>query len=123
MTTTSITIELPFPPSTNRLWRIVRGGKVALSPEYKMWKDQAERLFVTQKRGLLAAGAKWPIIGPYRIDIVLDPGHRSDTDNCIKAVNDWLQAVEIVKNDRYCVAGSWRRGQTPHGCRVSVKAY
>ncbi len=47
------TIEfwLPFPPSTNRLWRSVR-GRVVLSLDYKQWKKRAlEAVYISQKLG------------------------------------------------------------------------
>ena len=36
-----IQIEIPFPPSMNRLWRATKGGGVYRSPEYTKWKEGA----------------------------------------------------------------------------------
>src|SRR5580704_1186961 len=80
------TIEfwLPFPPSTNRLWRSVR-GRVVLSPEYKNWKGRAaDALIVVQNLG------KSPVLGIHELEVRLSSSVRNkgDADNRLKAVLD-----------------------------------
>jgi Holliday junction resolvase RusA-like endonuclease len=129
-------IDLPFPISTNRLWRasgrscqgtsdiVMRqakgqvafygGIRVHLSKAYTAWKREADALYMTQKQRL---GAK--TLGKYTIHCVFSSALRrpnQDGDNLTKCVNDWLQRVEIIHNDCLCEAGSWEWGLAPFGC-------
>src|ERR1700680_2852192 len=119
-------IHLPFPISTNRIWRYTgqgahrhgRGRHCYTSPEYSRWKKAADALYLTQKRDL-------PRIkfGKYSIHIILSSLIRrktQDGDNLMKCVNDWLQRVEIIENDCLCEEWSGTWGDAPHGCRVIV---
>ncbi len=117
----SYLINLPFPVSTNRLWRIgsQRHGKyVHISPTYHKWKQAADALYLTQKRRLGVVK-----LGKFSIDIVLAADIRrasQDGDNFIKCVLDWLQRVEIVHDDCLCESGSWAWGIASEGCSVVV---
>lgn len=119
-----VVVDLPYPPSVNRLWRSTAAEKnrVYLSPSYVKWKEAAD---------VLLLGAKgWrskKIAGAFGIEIALCPtaqGHpRGDLDNRIKAVLDYLQRVEIIANDKNCqrLVAEWVvRERAPHGCRVTV---
>jgi Holliday junction resolvase RusA-like endonuclease len=121
-----IIIDLPYPPSVNRLWRSTAAEKnrVYLSPAYTKWKDAADVLLLTTKgwRGKTVTGA-------FHIEIALCPtaqGHpRGDLDNRIKAVLDYLQRVEIIVNDKHCqrLLAQWvDRASAPSGCRVKVES-
>jgi Holliday junction resolvase RusA-like endonuclease len=134
-------IELPFPLSTNRLWRstgascrstketIMRrsGGqsafygaiRVHLSPAYTKWKREADALYLTQKQAL-----RPQMLGVYEIHLMFSSAHRranQDGDNLTKCVNDWLQRVEIIKDDCLCERGFWEWGMTPSGCGCLVR--
>lgn len=87
-----ITLSLPVPPSTNRLWRH-GNGRTYKSPEYCAWITEAG-----YKAALGAAGDK--IDGAYALGLTL-PKTRMDPDNLIKPCNDLLQHVRIVANDRH----------------------
>jgi hypothetical protein len=131
-------IDLPFPISTNRLWRasgrscagsadrVMRqsrgqiafygGIRVRLSEAYTAWKREADALYLTQKQRLAAK-----TLGKYTIHCVFSSAHRrpnQDGDNLTKCVNDWLQRVEIIHDDCLCEAGSWEWGPGPTGCTV-----
>jgi len=109
-----IVIDLPFPTSVNRLWRVgVRS--LSNSPEYKAWKREAAGMFWLQY-----AKTRPQKLGSFKISIVLDENRRSrsDGDNRIKAVLDFCQAAGLVGNDRNCDGGSWSWGHAPTGCRV-----
>jgi Holliday junction resolvase RusA-like endonuclease len=124
-------IELPFPLSTNRLWRAsgrtptshggqpyFRAIRVHLSPEYTRWKREADALYMTQKQAL-----RLQTLGVYGIHCVFSADHRrknQDGDNLTKCVNDWLQRVEIIKDDCLCERGSWEWGAAPTGCIVRL---
>jgi Holliday junction resolvase RusA-like endonuclease len=113
-----LTIRLPFPPSANRLWRAGKTkGKFYIDPSYAAWRLEAQRAFLMQKRELGPS-----VHGGFQAFITLDEKKRkkaSDADNRVKAVLDFLQKMELIKNDkdadRVCV--SWG---PVDGCSVTV---
>jgi Holliday junction resolvase RusA-like endonuclease len=113
-----IIIDLPTPPSVNRIWRHNRAGpkRVSISPEYDKWKRQADAmaLSMAQFRGLKT------IVGPFEAKIVLKR-IRGDLDNRAKGVLDWLQSRAVVADDKYCERLTLEWGDAPAGCRVTVK--
>ena len=120
-----VVIDLPYPPSVNRLWRSTAAEKnrVYLSPSYVKWKGAADALLLGS-RGWRAK----KITGAFHIDISLCPtsqGHpRGDLDNRIKAVLDYLQRIEIIANDKNCqrLLAEWvDLARAPHGCRVTLR--
>lgn len=113
----SIAVCLPFPVSTNRLWRGT-GKHVRLSDEYKAWKSEANDWYIQQKRG------KEPIKGPFTYMIVLDRTRRKsnlDGDNRLKAPLDYLQSVGLIENDSLAEGGGWAWGDID-GCLIKVEA-
>ena len=119
-------IDLPFPMSTNRIWRFVGNPAmqdhqrkyVRISPEYHKWKIAADALYLTQKQQLGVVK-----LGKFFIEISLSADMRranQDGDNYIKCVMDWLQRVEIIHNDCLCSHGLWGWGTAPTGCRVQL---
>lgn len=88
-----VTINVPKPPSANRLWRSVPGRKrPILNPDYAEWKKTAGWL------------VKMQIVGVPRIDCRFDveisvPVSRRDTDNWTKPLLDLCQHVGLVSND------------------------
>src|SRR5216684_192007 len=88
---------LPFPPSTNRLWRSVR-GRVVLSPDYKDWKQRAvESVTFLQQLG------KQPVCGVHELELYLSTVHRSkrgDADNRLKAVLDIVAKLKFIVDDK-----------------------
>src|SRR5713226_777367 len=83
---------LPFPPSTNRLWRSVR-GRVVLSPHYKDWKKRAvEAVNILQKL------SKQPVLGTHELELKLSTAMRvrSDADNRRKADLDIGQDLMLI---------------------------
>lgn len=114
-------IELPFPPSTNRIWARGGHGGVTLSKDYRAWKDNADNF-------VLYTGA-WrrarKIGGRFTFELVLDANERKragDLDNRIKATLDWCQSRELIRNDSDCedVHAYW--GDAAHGCRVTLRS-
>lgn len=119
-----IVIDLPYPPSVNRLWRSSSTdgtSRVYLSPSYIKWKKAADALAT----GKLTAK---PVCGAFEADIVVcapDKGARGDIDNRIKAVLDWTQRVGVVLDDKHCrrLTIEWvERFRAPYGCRITVRA-
>jgi crossover junction endodeoxyribonuclease RusA len=117
-----IILDLPFPPSANRIWRS-GGGKVYRSNEYVSWMEEADMAVMAVK-----AYPKRKIAGPFEVEILLsDVGLRrsSDGDNRIKALLDWCQSRDIVRNDSDCRRGFWEwvePARAPKGCRVTLRS-
>lgn len=92
---TSQTFVLPFPPSTNSMWkhRSRYYGQVYLSERYRKWRDIAGK-------ELIAQGAK-KVSGPVRIVIGLCPGHarKWDGDNFTKPLFDLLKNCAVIEDD------------------------
>ncbi len=118
-----IVLDLPFPPSTNRIWRTrarPTGTSVYLAPEYRKWKDRADMTVLS-----LRQYPRRKIGGAFTADIVLDVGQRKargDLDNRIKATLDWIVTREIVRDDRDLDALTVSWGEAPHGARVTLRA-
>jgi Holliday junction resolvase RusA-like endonuclease len=118
----AITIDLPFPPSTNKLWRYAKVGasfRVHNSPAYEAWIKNCDAYFYTQF-------SKQPqALENFTVRIVLDSRlrGRSDGDNRIKAVLDYCQRCGLIANDRGCDAGSWEWGEAEIGCRVTLEGH
>ena len=113
-----VMLDLPFPVSVNALYRIVNGRPV-LSPAYRKWRKDADKLFLAQKRTVIGKSGR--IYGHYMIFITLDESRRrQDTDNSAKCVLDALQMWGVTGNDKLCdeVCIGW--GYAPEGCRVSI---
>jgi Holliday junction resolvase RusA-like endonuclease len=108
---------LPFPPSTNRLWRSVR-GRVILAPEYKDWQKRAtEALLIEQKMG------KSPVLGSHQLNVYLSDRFvkRCDADNRLKAVLDICAKCHFVIDDKFCRKASVEWSVIPnHDCLVSL---
>lgn len=113
---------LPYPPSTNRMWRHYRGRPV-MSAEAREWKRNA---------AWLACEAGWrPMTGRLAVDITLHPRMtkkgkesqcRLDIDNAIKAVLDALNGVAYA-DDRQVIQLAARVGSAipDGGLSVDVK--
>jgi Holliday junction resolvase RusA-like endonuclease len=113
----SICLDLPMPPSTNRIWRYT-GRRMHKSEEYMEWLNAADMYVISTRQF-----PKQKIHGPFRCIIELNNDLRgsSDGDNRIKAVLDWCQSREIIRNDGDCVGGKWTwvsPAAAPEGCRI-----
>ena len=84
-----VTLSLPFPVSTNRLWRGT-GRRIRLSDEYKAWKEEAGWFIQQQK-----IGAGTPVKGNFTYHIVLAESERKRREAMEKQVFE--QYVEGVQ--------------------------
>src|SRR5215467_13019435 len=111
------TIEfwLPFPPSTNRLWRSVR-GRVIRTPEYDAWKREALSSLSIQD------AAKGPTFGPYKLESYLSSAfnNRGDADNRLKAIHDILVDAFLIVDDKHCLKTSSEWATIDHECLVKL---
>lgn len=109
------TLNLPLPPSVNRL--ISKRGNA--SPVVEDWIRHADAHL------MLTGQPIFPVHGEFEIDIVWDVRRRrrrADIDNRIKPLLDYLQRISVIDNDRDCVGLRVRWGQAPAGCYVRLRA-
>lgn len=105
----SLTIELPMPPSVNRLTVNLTGGGRAKSAEYKAWLEEARWHVMMAWRN--AGKPEWSD-GPMTVLLELGlQGRIRDAGNCLKAVEDllvknlpvpddrWNDRIEIIRNE------------------------
>lgn len=117
---TKLTLHLPFPISTNALWRSNR-GRVHPSAAYVAWKAQAGLEWMAQKKGQPKG-----ISGAYKSILILnrDKRGRKDLDNYEKCVWDFCQAHGLVQNDNLCEAKYTRWGsskEAPLGVKLVLR--
>jgi crossover junction endodeoxyribonuclease RusA len=116
-------MDLPYPPSTNRIWRGI-GKRVVLSAEYKNWKQQADVAVVAN--GSWRRRAAMP--AHFTALILLDRARRTprtDVDNRIKAVLDLAQRLALIQDDTLCdeVTARWApTHEAPSGCRLILRS-
>ena len=97
----SLSIELPVPPSVNSCWRSYR-GRVVRSRQYLSWLQEADTIWmVNQARQTKAV--KKPIPSPVMILLRVIPGKgwtkARDLDNILKPTQDWLVRMGILEKD------------------------
>ena len=114
-----ITLDLPIPPSANRIW-MSGSARTVLSDAYKDWKRAADQFALAQ----LGAGHREPISGPFCVTITLDRKRngRGDPDNRIKPTLDYLQRAGVVANDKHLERLTLQYGEAPEGMRLTVEA-
>ena len=115
-----IVLDLPLPPSANRIWRYVPGStRTVLTEAYQEWKRAADQFALAQ----LGAGRE-PIAGPFAVTITLDRERhkRGDPDNRIKPALDYLQRSGVVANDKHLERLTLQYGLAPEGMRLTVEA-
>ncbi|MCB1466552.1 MAG: RusA family crossover junction endodeoxyribonuclease [Rhizobiaceae bacterium] len=118
----SITIDLPLPTSTNRIWRqpsrFSKSPRPYLNPTYEKWKREADGELMRQR-----PGKGWrTITGPFDVGLVvtLKKRFKFDLDNRIKAVLDWCKDVGLIVDDKFSnrVVIEW--GEVPLGVRLTL---
>ncbi len=109
-----IELQLPFPPSANRLWRR-SGHTIHKSKTYTDWLRDAGWQVIAQKAGGIA--------GPYTLAIQAKrpDKRRRDIDNLIKPINDLLMSVGAVDDDSHCELVSARWVTTGDGITVRIE--
>lgn len=107
-----IFLELPYPISTNRYWRIFRGDSV-VSADAKAYKNTIKN--IAAEKNIV------PFNGNVSLQIIIYPKRNKDgsanakvldLDNCLKVVLDALQGV-AYDNDKQIKRINVRYGQEP----------
>jgi Holliday junction resolvase RusA-like endonuclease len=119
-----IVLDLPFPPSMNRIWRAggrkSTGGRAVYgSDEYRDWMREADNLVMARR-----AFPKRKIHGAFSAEVTLSRAHgRGDVDNRIKPLLDYAQSRDLIRNDSDCqrVTAEW--GEAEAGCRVVLREW
>ena len=92
-------IETPWPVSTNRIWRAVK-GRVIKSKEYRGWLESAA-LETWAKSKTLGPLPDWLHFSRLRLVIMLQPDSVRpwDCDNRVKSTQDMLESAGIIRDD------------------------
>lgn len=113
-----ISLELPWPPSTNRIWRnvVVKGSpRTLLSSAGKDYRQLVIGV-------IFQAGAKRGITGRVRLDITACPPdkRKRDLDNMLKAPLDALTHAGVWLDDSQIDRLLIERGEVCKGGRLLV---
>ena len=108
------TIDLPLPPSVNRLWRSNR-GRVHRAAPYVAWLKEAGWSLLRQRPKRLT--------GWVRISIAagLPDRRRRDLDNLLKTILDLLVAHQVIETDADVAALDARWDELVPGGRVRLE--
>lgn len=118
-----IFLELPYPISTNRYWRIFRGDSV-VSADAKAYKNTIKN--IAAEKNIV------PFNGNVSLQIIIYPKRNKDgsanakvldLDNCLKVVLDALQGV-AYDNDKQVVALTAKYANEPKengGVKVCIE--
>jgi Holliday junction resolvase RusA-like endonuclease len=112
-----ITVDLPLPPSVNQIWRSAR-GKVHRSKLYLDWTTAADMTVMANRQY-----PKRKIVAEFCAHVVFDHSGRGDLDNRIKAVLDWAQSRDLIRNDSDCRRLTAEWGEAPAGCRLMLREW
>lgn len=103
------------PPSTNGLFRNVRGRGRVKTDRYKKWRDKASWEIRLQHKGP-------PLDGPTALTLSMRrPRANADLDNHLKAAIDALEEGGAIANDKQisCITAAWADHE---GCQITVSA-
>lgn len=93
----TLCLELPFPPSTNRIWRHV-GSRVLISREGRAYRTEVQRLvMVARVHGFGRRKVR------VTVEASMPDARRRDIDNLWKAAGDALQAARVFDDDSQIV--------------------
>lgn len=110
----TVTLQLPLPPSANRLWVRAQKG-MRRSDEYTAWLLEAGWTAKTQRPG--------SIKGPFKVSIHASrpDKRRRDIDNLIKPSLDLMEHLQIIEDDADCEQVSARWVTAGEGVTIIVE--
>jgi len=96
----ALEFHLPYPPSANRMWRMVRVGR-----GMRMLLSREGRTYRARACAVLAGRVTHALAGRLRVVLTLHPPDRRkrDADNTMKAVGDALQDAGVIVDDAQIV--------------------
>jgi Holliday junction resolvase RusA-like endonuclease len=120
-----ITLDLPCPPSVNRLRRLDKAGLWRLD----RWRENADNMITAQWATAKFRGKLKPtLVGyPVSITVKLSENERLDLDNVSKALLDYLKRIEIISDDskrfvRRLLLEWVAPEEAPDGVRVTISS-
>lgn len=118
----AVRLNLPYPPSVNRLYRTGR-GRIYKSPQYKNWLDEARIAWLQQRTTLPTRYIR----GRYTLEAFVWPpdGRHRDLGNLEKCISDFLQSVNVIENDRLSkwIRFEWMEQESTAGVVVTITPY
>ncbi len=109
-----VVIDLPYPPSANRLHGNRKGGGKYVLPEVRAWRKEAWAHIAMQKPE--------KITGPYRFRLLAHKpdNRRRDRDNLVKEPLDAVVRAGIVPDDHKAIpdGADWCQAVPKGFCRV-----
>jgi crossover junction endodeoxyribonuclease RusA len=116
----AFTLRLPLPPSTNALYRNVRGIGRVKAVGYKRWLVAAGAYGIVQK----PPGGFPHFARDFEVVILIPAKTRGDVDNRAKAAIDLCTAWQIISDDRHAQAVTIRRvlDMPADECRLTVRS-
>lgn len=101
----TLALELPVPPSANKIWRRV-GERIVLSEPARRYRETVARILFAERARLGAlsvakTGLYLPLVGRLGVTLSLVPAKntRRDLDNCFKATLDALTHAGLWRDD------------------------
>ena len=118
------TIDLPPPPSVNRIRRL---NKTEMH-FYARWLDACSRTVAHQWAQAKLRGVSRPNFGDARVHVLVQLNEKMklrDADNALKSCLDYLRRIEIIRDDskQYVrrITVEWVEPQdAPEGARLTV---
>lgn len=113
-----LVLNLPLPPSTNKLYANVPGQGRVRTREYRRWSIAALNYSWLSK----PQGGFPRFEGAFDIQITVALKMRGDIDNRIKPLLDFLASAGIIENDKHAHGASIARSADIRAgmCRVHV---
>lgn len=113
------TLRLPLPPSTNALYRNVRGVGRVKTAKYKAWRKVAIGYTAITQIGVLPRFER-----DFEVVVLIPAKTRGDVDNRAKATLDILKTFGVISDDRHAQAVTIRRvlDMPADECRVTVRS-
>jgi Holliday junction resolvase RusA-like endonuclease len=110
-----ITLDLPLPPSVNKVRRINWAGY----RDYQRWQDDADKTLMLHKQN-----KQHSIVGPYALVITVNYDRfQGDLDNILKCAIDYCVSRKFVSDDRKKflrgIAVRFEEG-LPEACRITI---
>lgn len=108
-----VSVVIPYPPSTNNFYAVVRGRKIT---------SKAGREWIAEALSECFEQGAERLTGPVKVTATIyRPRKSGDLSNRIKPVEDVLQKAGVLLNDSQIVELHWYRREDKSHPRVEVE--